>query len=170
LPDTRQSGSWRVSKRTTRTLDFEESDPLDSLPNGNFCHKSMRGKLQRGSVWAKWPTTHILHVLQSAQFCLSGSEQNAITTDSQPSIWPDRCCWPIGFRSDCVLFGLRPEKLSRLQYSKRIAAHRPSSWALRRPSSKKVLYPFLRRVFHPGPPRGTVVVVPTPLPFVLLGK
>jgi len=32
--------------------------------------------------------------------------------------------------------------------------------------AKKMLYPFLRRAFHPGPPRGTVVVVPTPLPFV----
>jgi len=30
-------------------------------------------------------------LLQSAQFCLSGSEQNAITTDSQPSIQPDTC-------------------------------------------------------------------------------
>ena len=28
----------------------------------------------------------------------------------------------------------------------------------------KVLYPFLRRAFNPGPPRGTVVVVQTPLP------
>jgi len=46
--------------------------------------------------------------LQSAQFCLSGSEQNAITTDSQPSIQPDTCRWPIGFRPDCVLFGLTP--------------------------------------------------------------
>ena len=83
LPDTRQSGSRRVSKSITRTLDFEESDTLDSLLNGNFCHKSMRGKLQRGSVWAKWPTSHILRILE------------------------------------------------------RVAAHRPSSWALRRPSSEK---------------------------------
>jgi len=60
LPDTRQSGSRRVSKSITRTLDFEESDTLDGLLNGNFCHKSMRGKLQRGSVWAKWPTSHIV--------------------------------------------------------------------------------------------------------------
>jgi len=56
-------------------------------------------------------------LLQSAHFCLSGSEQNAIMTDSQPSIWPDRCCWPIGCRPDCVLFALRPAKLSRLQYT-----------------------------------------------------
>jgi len=34
----------------------------------------------------------------------------------------------------------------------------------------KVLYPFLRRAFNPGPPRSTVVVVPTPLPFVLPDK
>jgi len=67
LPDTGQSGSQRVSKRITRTLDFEESDTLDSLLNGNFCHKSMRGKLQRGSVWAKWPTSHILHVLEASR-------------------------------------------------------------------------------------------------------
>jgi len=38
------------------------------------------------------------------------------------------------------------------------------------PRAKKVLYLFLRRAFHPGPPRDTVVVVPTPLPFVLLAK
>jgi len=84
LPYTRQSGSRRVSKSITRTLDLEESDTLDGLLNGNFCHKSMRGKLQRGSVWAKWPISHILHILEQ------------------------------------------------------VAAHHPSSWALRRPSSKKL--------------------------------
>ena len=57
-----------------------------------------------------------LLILQSSQFGLSGPEENAITTDSQPSIQPDTCRWPIGFRPDCVLFGLRPEILSRLQY------------------------------------------------------
>jgi len=67
LPDTRQSGSRRVSKSITRTVDFEESDTLDGLLNGNFCHKSMRGKLQRGSVWAKWPTSHILHILEASR-------------------------------------------------------------------------------------------------------
>jgi len=53
VPDTRQSGSRRVSKSTTRTLDFEESDTPGGLLNGNTCHKSMRGKLHRGSVWEK---------------------------------------------------------------------------------------------------------------------
>ena len=67
LPDTRQSGSRRVSKSITRTLDFEESDMLDGPLNGNSCHKSMRGKLQRGSVWAKWPTWRILHVLEASR-------------------------------------------------------------------------------------------------------
>jgi len=67
LPDTRQSGSRRVSKSITRTLDFEESDTLDGLLNGNFCHKSMRGKLQRGSVWAKRPTSLILHILEASR-------------------------------------------------------------------------------------------------------
>ena len=67
LPDTRPSGSRRVSKSITRTLDFEESDTLDSLLNGIFCHKSMPGKLQRGSVWAKWPTSHILHLLEATR-------------------------------------------------------------------------------------------------------
>jgi len=56
-----------ISKSITRTLDFEESDPLDGLLNGNFCHKSMRGELQRGSVWAKWPTLHILHILEASR-------------------------------------------------------------------------------------------------------
>ena len=67
LPDTRQSGSWRVSKSSTCTLDFEESDMLDGRLNGNSCPKSMRGKLQRGSVWAKWPTWRILHVLEASR-------------------------------------------------------------------------------------------------------
>ena len=53
VPDTGQSGSRRVSKSTTRTLDFEESDTPGGLLNGNTCHKSMRGKLHRGSVWEK---------------------------------------------------------------------------------------------------------------------
>jgi len=56
-----------------------------------------------------------LDVLQSAQFGLSESEQNTITKNSGPSIQPDTWCWPIEFRPDCVLFGLRPEKLRRLQ-------------------------------------------------------
>jgi len=66
-------------------------------------------------------------LLQSAQFCLSGSEQNAITTDSQPSIQADTYRWPIGFRPDCVLFGLTPAKLSRLQYffQKKASQHIP---------------------------------------------
>jgi len=50
LPVARQSGSRRVSKSITHTLDFEESDTLDGLLNEHFCLKSMRGKLQRGSV------------------------------------------------------------------------------------------------------------------------
>jgi len=58
---------------------------------------------------------YALYLLQSAQVCVSGSEQNAITTDCQPSMWPERCCWPMGSRPDCVVFGLRPAKLSRLQ-------------------------------------------------------
>jgi len=62
-------------------------------------------------------------VSQSAQFCLSGSEQNAITTDSQPSIWPDRCFWPIGFRPDCVLFGLRPADCNTSSNSVRGTKH-----------------------------------------------
>jgi len=67
LPDTRQSGSRRVSKSITRTLYFEESDTLDGLLNGSFWHRSMRGKLQRGCVWAKWPTSHILHILDASR-------------------------------------------------------------------------------------------------------
>jgi len=34
----------------------------------------------------------------------------------------------------------------------------------------KVLDPFLRRAFRLGTPRGTVVVVPAPLPFFLPAK
>jgi len=57
-----------------------------------------------------------LLILQSSQFGLSGPEENAITTDSQPSIQPDTCRWPIEFRPDCVLFGLTQAKSSGLQY------------------------------------------------------
>jgi len=35
------------------------------------------------------------------------------------------------------------------------------------PLAKALLYPFLRRAFNPGPPRGTVVIVQTPLPLFL---
>jgi len=51
----------------TRTLDFEESDTLDGLLNETFCHQSMRGKLQRGNVWAKTPTSHIMHILEASR-------------------------------------------------------------------------------------------------------
>ena len=56
-----------VSKSIPRTLDFEESDTLDGLLIANSCHKSMSGQLPRGSVWAKWPASHILHVLEASR-------------------------------------------------------------------------------------------------------
>jgi len=84
------------------------------------CHSPVaqikkRGATVRLHVPAFFRLMQASRLLQSAQFFLSGSEQNEITTDSQPSIWPDRCCWRIGFRPDCILFGLRTAKLSRLQ-------------------------------------------------------
>jgi len=110
LRDTRQSGSRRVSKSRTRTLNLEESDTLDGLLNGSSSYKSMRGKLQ----------------------CVSKMANMA---------------HPAGTRSESQL-----------------TIHLPGPFGA---PPAKVLYPFLRRAFHPGPPRGTVVVVPTPLPFVL---
>ena len=110
LSDTRQSGSRRVSKSITRTLDFEESDTLDGLLNGNFCNKSMRGKLRKKQCLGKMANiAHPAHTRSESQLAI-------------------HFLGPFGA-----------------------------------PPAKKVLYPFLRRAFHPGRPRGTVVVIPTPL-------
>ena len=67
FPGTRQSGSRRVSKSTSRTLDCEESGIPSGLPQGNTCHKSTREKRQRGSLWQKRPTSHILIVFEASR-------------------------------------------------------------------------------------------------------
>jgi len=57
-----------------------------------------------------------MRILQSAQFCWSESEQNAIRTESY---WPAariRLNGWLRVRLDCVLFQLRQAQLSRLQY------------------------------------------------------
>jgi len=71
-------------------------------------------------------------VLQSAQFCRSESEQNAIRTESY---WPAAPIRPNGWlrvRRDCVLFRPRQAKLSRLQYLER--SPRPSVRAISAPN------------------------------------
>ena len=80
------------------------------------------------------------NVLQSAQVCRSGSEQNAITTDSRPFVQPDTCWWPIELRPDCVLFGLRPAKLSRLPFISEASSRDPFAFStLRQPRCMKLM-------------------------------
>ena len=70
------------------------------------------------SVRVCWPRMHGACTPQPMTLpgaCMPGLRQWS-ANGPQPSIWPDRCCWPIGFRPDCVLFALRPAELSRLQY------------------------------------------------------
>jgi len=64
---------------------------------------------------AFWVSPVMYYVLQSAQIFRSESEQNAIRTESY---WPAAHIWMNGWlrvRRECVLFGLRQAKLSRLQ-------------------------------------------------------
>jgi len=106
-----QTIAWLRLKRS-QDRPLLQCDPSIDRP-AVFRAEQLRGG---SSYVAPINTENLLHVLQSAQFCRSDSEQNAIRTESYWSEARIRMNGWLRVRRACVLFRPRQAKLSRLQY------------------------------------------------------